>query len=200
MSFKFKCPYCQTKLEAEDEWANMQLECPNCKNSVVAKPDSEKINIPLGKPVNKQPGNTGFPNQQQQQAFNYQQPQQAFNNQQPQQAFNYQQPPPAFNYQQPQQAFNNQYSSAVRTEKNPAVALILNFLLPGVGQIYNGQAVKGIVLIILDFICIAMAILCCIGFIFLPILWIISIIDAYKLAERVNSGRKLREFEMFWNK
>jgi TM2 domain-containing membrane protein YozV len=64
--------------------------------------------------------------------------------------------------------------------KNATLAAVLSFLIVGLGQLYNGQAGKGIFMFIG---CV------CLWFILLG--WIIniwSIIDAYKTAERINAG------------
>ena len=38
MPFYFRCPHCNTELEAEYDWAGMETSCPNC---------SQTITIPL---------------------------------------------------------------------------------------------------------------------------------------------------------
>ena len=44
MSFTFKCPHCNVKLEAEDDWIGMEAECPGCGNNVtITKPVMLKI-------------------------------------------------------------------------------------------------------------------------------------------------------------
>jgi|YelNatPaOPRAMG01_1025707.scaffolds.fasta_scaffold362959_2 TM2 domain-containing membrane protein YozV/ribosomal protein S27AE len=70
--------------------------------------------------------------------------------------------------------------------KNPGLAGVLSFFIVGLGQIYNGQIGKGIILIILYIISIALCWVI-VGFILLPILWIYGIYDAYKTAKRINS-------------
>lgn len=37
MSFKFKCKHCDQSLEAEDEWLGMELDCPNCSQTITVK-------------------------------------------------------------------------------------------------------------------------------------------------------------------
>ena len=34
MPFHFKCPYCATELEAQDEWVGLQTTCPGCRKSI----------------------------------------------------------------------------------------------------------------------------------------------------------------------
>lgn len=73
----------------------------------------------------------------------------------------------------------------IRTQKNPGVAAVLSFFWAGLGQIYNGEIGKGVLLLIVYFFsCLMMWIL--IGFITTPILWIYGMIDAYKTAEKMN--------------
>ncbi|GBE54813.1 MAG TPA: zinc-ribbon domain-containing protein [Euryarchaeota archaeon] len=72
-------------------------------------------------------------------------------------------------------------------KKDSSVAAILSFFFTGLGQIYNGQRVKGILLIFIQVINIfLMGIL--IGFITFPFVWIWGMYDAYKTAERINEG------------
>ncbi|MCL7413959.1 MAG: hypothetical protein M8353_10160, partial [ANME-2 cluster archaeon] len=72
-----------------------------------------------------------------------------------------------------------------RGEKNPGIAAIASFFIPGLGQIYNGEIGKGILFIIVGGIfALLMAVL--IGFILYPLFWIYNIYDAYKTAERIN--------------
>jgi len=62
--------------------------------------------------------------------------------------------------------------------KNPALALFLSFLFPGIGQFYNGQVAKGFLMLIL---CIALWIVW-LGW----TIWIWGMIDAYSSAKRIN--------------
>lgn len=69
--------------------------------------------------------------------------------------------------------------------KNPTLAAILSFLISGLGQVYNGQIGKGVVIFVVQVInVLLMAIV--IGFITYPILWIWSIYDAHKVAKGIN--------------
>jgi TM2 domain-containing membrane protein YozV len=62
--------------------------------------------------------------------------------------------------------------------KSPGIALLLSLLLPGVGQMYNGQVGKGIAFLIGYIATI---------FIFLFwIVWIWAMVDAYQTAKRMN--------------
>ncbi|WP_303969390.1 hypothetical protein [Sporosarcina ureae] len=69
--------------------------------------------------------------------------------------------------------------------KQPGIAAVLSFFWTGVGQIYNGQILKGILLIILQGIN-GLLMFVGIGFITYPIVWIWGMYDAYKTAERMN--------------
>jgi TM2 domain-containing membrane protein YozV len=58
-------------------------------------------------------------------------------------------------------------------------------LFCGLGQLYNGQVVKGIVLLVLG----AAALLCLqlsLGKIMVPLLWMYAIVDAYMVARRTS--------------
>ncbi len=69
--------------------------------------------------------------------------------------------------------------------KDPAIAAILSFFITGLGQIYAGKVGKGIGLLVGVIVCIFLAFLLIPFFIAIG-LWIYSIIDAYKTAERYN--------------
>lgn len=69
--------------------------------------------------------------------------------------------------------------------KNPGAAAVLSFLITGMGQIYNGQIVKGICFVVLQLINLAlMSVL--IGYVTFFLLWVYAIYDAYRNAERIN--------------
>ncbi|UZE92655.1 MAG: zinc ribbon domain-containing protein [Methanosarcinales archaeon] len=71
--------------------------------------------------------------------------------------------------------------------KNPGLAALASFLWCGAGQVYNGQILKGIILLIAYVISIVLIIIG-IGLITTPLLWIYGIYDAYKTAEKINAG------------
>jgi TM2 domain-containing membrane protein YozV len=75
--------------------------------------------------------------------------------------------------------------------KSPVLALILSLLLlGGAGQIYLGQVTKGIVLIV------ASLLLSCIGI--GVIVWIVGVIDAYMIGQKLERGEPVEEWEFFW--
>lgn len=95
-----------------------------------------------------------------------------------------------------------QYSHAPQVQplKNPGVAAVLSFFLPGLGQIYNGQIMWGIIYLV-----VVMPGSCLFGLgismslantyvgigVYLPLLlpavmWIGNVVDAYKTSERHN--------------
>ena len=69
--------------------------------------------------------------------------------------------------------------------KNPGLAAAASFLVAGLGQIYNGEIGKGIVLFVIQMINILL-IFFIIGILTYPLVWIYGIYDAYKTAERIN--------------
>lgn len=72
--------------------------------------------------------------------------------------------------------------------KSAGLAAVLSLILPGLGQIYNGQILKGIILIIIDAINGALMFVL-IGFITWPITVLYAVYDAYKTADRINARR-----------
>jgi TM2 domain-containing membrane protein YozV len=69
--------------------------------------------------------------------------------------------------------------------KNPGVAAVLSFFICGLGQIYNGQILKGLIMMACYFIA-WLLVYVLIGFIIVPVLWIWGMYDAYRTAERFN--------------
>jgi len=83
-----------------------------------------------------------------------------------------------------QQVFviNNVHPANIYQEKkNPAVSLLLSVLLTGAGQVYNGQIVKGLLML---GSCIVLW-----GFLLGWIISIWSVYDAYTTAKKINVGQ-----------
>lgn len=70
-------------------------------------------------------------------------------------------------------------------DKNPGLAAVLSFLIPGLGQVYNGQIWQGISLLVIYIFCF-MLITLGIGLFLVPIVWICGIVDAYYQANKIN--------------
>lgn len=78
-----------------------------------------------------------------------------------------------------------QYPQQVRA-KNPGAAAVLSALWTGAGQIYNGQIGLGLLFMCLQFVN-ALLLFVLIGFVTLPLTWIIAIVQAYQRAQNFNS-------------
>jgi TM2 domain-containing membrane protein YozV len=63
---------------------------------------------------------------------------------------------------------------------------VLSFFIPGLGQIYNGELGKGITIVVVT-IASWMLTVIHIGFVILIPLWIWSMYDAYRTAEKINT-------------
>jgi TM2 domain-containing membrane protein YozV len=75
--------------------------------------------------------------------------------------------------------------------KNPIVAALLSFiLLGGVGQIYLGQTKKGIIIMVVTLI------LSCIGIGLIT--WIVGVVDAYIMADKLQKGEAIGDMQWFW--
>lgn len=75
--------------------------------------------------------------------------------------------------------------------RNPILAAVLSLIVAGLGQIYNGQVLKGVLFIIFQIINGALT-LVLIGWILMPIVGLWSVIDAYLTAKRGNEWRGVR--------
>lgn len=100
-----------------------------------------------------------------------------------------------------------EYGSRRPEKKSSGVAAIASFFIPGLGQIYNGQILKGILFIIFCGLSVLIGIflvgagafallitgkvfaaspIIIIGIILYPIFWVYNIYDAYNTAERTH--------------
>lgn len=71
--------------------------------------------------------------------------------------------------------------------KNPLVSLVLSFIFPGLGQLYNEQNRKGITLIV-GYILSWILSLILIGGILALLVWVYGMYDAYTSAKALNNG------------
>ncbi len=111
----------------------------------------------------------------------------------------------------------SQCMAAQASKKEPALALLLSFvgglvsgLLIGLGQIYNGQAKKGVILCVLNIVlglCILIVYIlasiltlgigafCCLPIFAAPLLlWLYAMYDAYTTADKINRGEPVRDW------
>ena len=172
MSFTFYCPICNATMMVEENWVNQQISCPQCGNLVtVTKPEAPGENS-----MNNAGNPYGWQNQNMNQAGVPNGNPYGWQNQ---------------NMNQADVPNGRSYNNGVPPVRNePGIALLLSFLIEGGGQLYNGQVMKGVIMLLIS-------IITC-GFLWLPVK-VVSIIDAYKIAERINSGRRPGEYEMFWD-
>lgn len=78
--------------------------------------------------------------------------------------------------------------SIIVNKKNPAIAAILSFFITGLGQVYNGQIKKALILFI-SMVISAFLVIILIGVFLALIIWAYGIYDAYKSAQEINNGR-----------
>jgi len=86
-----------------------------------------------------------------------------------------------FKYEEKQTGQQSQYTGS-ENQKNAVLAAIASFLWTGMGQVYNGNLLKGFAFLI--------GVLIGSMFMAIPgiIIWIFGIYDAYKTANQMNSG------------
>jgi TM2 domain-containing membrane protein YozV len=73
----------------------------------------------------------------------------------------------------------------VKSGKSAGLAAVLSFFWCGLGQIYNGEIIKGFIFIVL-FVVSVLAMTILIGWLTTPALWIWGMVDAYQTSERLN--------------
>ena len=88
------------------------------------------------------------------------------------------------NYSQPN------YSSVVKTQTSPFIAVILSFICPGLGAAYNGQTTKALIYFAVFVGLIQMAILSKMPLFVFGFLgmWLYTAVDAWKTAKLIRSG------------
>ncbi len=69
--------------------------------------------------------------------------------------------------------------------RNPIIAAVLSLIVAGLGQIYNGQITKGVLFIVAQIINGALLYVA-IGFVTMPLVGLLAVIDAYLVAKRNN--------------
>lgn len=81
----------------------------------------------------------------------------------------------------------------------PIVAAICSFLLVGLGQMINGQTVKGIVMLVGTMVGGGILTLLTLGlFAFVcPLIWIASALDAYFCAKKLEEGHSIGAWSFF---
>ena len=81
--------------------------------------------------------------------------------------------------------------SKERAMRSPLLAAALSLLVAGLGQIYNGQVLKGVIFIIIQLINGALTTVL-IGWLLLPLVGLWSMIDAYLTAKHNNESYSFR--------
>lgn len=71
--------------------------------------------------------------------------------------------------------------------RKPAISAILSALVPGLGQIYNGETAKGL-LFLLAAVILFLSIGYLVGIVLYPVFWVYAVYDAYHCAKKINSG------------
>lgn len=72
-------------------------------------------------------------------------------------------------------------------KKSEALSLILSLLLPGLGQIYNGQTTKGVVMLVAAILIAIFGVIPIIPLIAYIVLWFYGMYDAYTTAKEYNA-------------
>lgn len=75
----------------------------------------------------------------------------------------------------------------MQPKKNPGLAAVASFFFVGLGQIYNGDILKGVLLMIVQVINVLLMFVL-IGFVTYPLVWVYGIWDAYRSAEKFNQS------------
>lgn len=91
-------------------------------------------------------------------------------------------------------------SVVVPNKREPLLSLVLSLLFPGLGQIYNRQIKKGIILLVItvaSIVLIIMTMWILIGFCFMivpVVLWLFGMYDAYTEARKINKGKPSKDW------
>ena len=82
--------------------------------------------------------------------------------------------------------------AVVNSQKSPALAAILSFLIIGLGQVYLGLTKKGIILFILAIVS-GFLMLILVGFVLWLLVWAYAIYDGYNSANKMNEGIEVED-------
>ena len=77
--------------------------------------------------------------------------------------------------------------TVVNPEKSPILALILSFLIIGLGQVYLGLTKKGLILFVLAIVS-GILMLVFVGFVLWLLVWLYAMYDGYNSATKMNNG------------
>ncbi len=79
------------------------------------------------------------------------------------------------------------YSASPSTvaPKSPGLALVASFLVPGLGQLVNGELAKGAVFL-LAYLAALISVFAVIGLLAVPVVWVWAMVDAYRSAREWN--------------
>ena len=78
---------------------------------------------------------------------------------------------------------------------NFLVAGVLSLILPGLGEIYNHQWMKGVAVLLVT---LTLSVIPVIGFLVNILFRIESVIDSVKIGCKVAGGYEVKPFEFFW--
>lgn len=76
--------------------------------------------------------------------------------------------------------------------KSSTLAAILSCLVVGVGQMYLGQVIKGVVMLLAALVIGPLT-----AGAAAPIIWIVAMIDAYMVGKKLEAGKSVGEWEFF---
>ncbi len=88
----------------------------------------------------------------------------------------------------------------IPNKKEPVISLILSLFIPGLGQIYNTQIKKGIIMFIAYVLSIVLVYFTWSHFVgfcimILPLaIWLYSLYDAYRGARNINKGEPSKDW------
>lgn len=86
----------------------------------------------------------------------------------------------------------NKFVYPDKRKTSPVVATILSILLVGLGQMINGQLIKGLLMLLGGIVLGAIT-----GGVVSVVVWIISGIDAYMCANKLKQGKPIGRFSFF---
>ena len=185
MTYEKQCTSCGSLTPADSVF------CITCGARIVQQDQSAPVYADPSQPSGyqvEQSRNDVFPYNRQSSSV-YESPSTPMHPPEPQVNYSYE-PSMHYNYQpQPQQSPTAVY---IADRKNPGAAAVLSFFWTGLGQIYNGQILKGIALMVIQVINFFL-IFVLIGFVTFPLVWALGIWDAYTTADSYNK-RSLQPF------
>lgn len=75
----------------------------------------------------------------------------------------------------------------INMRKDPGMALVMSMVVPGLGQMYNGEMIKGFIILFFSVVFMVGAFAIILPIIICILIWLFGMFDAYNRAKEINA-------------